>query len=117
MEMQQIVSLIDDSIPNHKLVSPRFKPARLRVVSAYGVEAGRASVKGSPDLILLALDIPNFYGFEFCRRLKSHPATAAIRVTFLTGNTDFYNMIGGLDKRGPNRAQVADEPEEIVKTV
>ena len=41
-----------------------------------------------PDLILLALMLPDMDGYAVCRTLKADPATRAIPVIFLTASTD-----------------------------
>ncbi len=41
-----------------------------------------------PDLILLAITMPDMGGFEVCRRLKESAKTAHIPVIFLAGNVD-----------------------------
>jgi CheY-like chemotaxis protein len=37
-----------------------------------------------PDAVVLDVNLPDFDGFEVCRRLKADPATASIPVVFLS---------------------------------
>ena len=50
-----------------------------------GFEAGRKLSAFMPDIILLDLMMPGLDGFDICRRIKSDPATAQIRVIAMTG--------------------------------
>jgi PAS domain S-box-containing protein len=49
-----------------------------------GSEALRLAAD-EPDLIILDIDLPDLNGFEVCRRIKAHPATASIPVLHLSG--------------------------------
>lgn len=40
-----------------------------------------------PDLVILDILMPDADGYEICRQLKATPATAAIPVIFLSGET------------------------------
>lgn len=49
-----------------------------------GFEAGRRFSIFKPNIILLDLMMPGMDGFEVCRRIKSEPANAQIRVIAMT---------------------------------
>jgi excisionase family DNA binding protein len=50
-----------------------------------GFEAGSKLLSFAPDVMLLDLMMPGMNGFDVCHRVKSDPATAAIRVIAMTG--------------------------------
>jgi len=48
-------------------------------------------------LILLDVVMPGLSGFELCRMLKNDPQTMYVPVIFLSGATDTFNKVQGLD--------------------
>lgn len=48
-----------------------------------GAEALELVTAAPPDLVLLGVQLPDINGFEVCRRIKGHPATAAVMVVQL----------------------------------
>jgi PAS domain S-box-containing protein len=71
-----------------------------------------------PDLIILDVNLPDLDGFEVCRRIKAHPATAAIPVLHLSGvfvspDDRSSALEGGADAYLTKPA----EPRELVATV
>jgi len=46
-----------------------------------------------PDVVLLDIRMPGMGGLDVCRKLKSNPATAAIRVLMITGYDDRQNRL------------------------
>ncbi len=59
----------------------------LKVDVAYdGFDAGRQLQRLRPHLVLLDIMMPGLDGVEVCKRLKSEPETAGIRVIAMTGH-------------------------------
>jgi len=54
--------------------------------------------KYQPDLILLDVLLPGASGFAVLKELKAHPATEAIPVFMLTGQSDGPSILKGLDR-------------------
>ncbi len=50
-----------------------------------------------PDLILLDVMMPEMDGYEVCRRLKEHKATAQIPIIFITGKHGEQDEIKGFE--------------------
>ncbi len=49
-----------------------------------GEQALEIARREKPDLLFLDILMPNINGYEVCKRLKSDPATAHIRIVMLT---------------------------------
>ena len=94
---QAVVLVIDDAEDIRNLVLQVLAPALQVRAAADGVEGVREALKApQPDLILLDVVMPGRSGFEVCKALKANPATAAIPVIFLSGQSDAEHEVEGL---------------------
>ena len=92
------VLVVDDSLPNRKLLEARLQDEYFEVLGATsGAEAITLAQRWSPDIILLDVLMPVMDGFEACRRLKAQPATAHIPVVMVTSLNDQSERVRGLD--------------------
>lgn len=92
------VLVVDDSLPNRKLLEARLQDEYFEVLGATsGAEAITLAQRWSPDIILLDVLMPVMDGFEACRRLKSQPNTAHIPVVMVTSLDDQSERVRGLD--------------------
>jgi two-component system cell cycle response regulator len=92
------VLVVDDSLPNRKLLEARLQDEYFEVLgAASGAEAITLAQRWSPDIILLDVLMPVMDGFEACRRLKAQPATAHIPVVMVTSLNDQSERVRGLD--------------------
>ena len=85
----RFVILVVDDTPENIDVATALLASKYTVKAAVnGPMALKIAEKQSPDLILLDIQMPGMDGYEVCRRLKADPATTAIPVIFLTGESD-----------------------------
>ncbi|MFM7302902.1 MAG: response regulator, partial [Alphaproteobacteria bacterium] len=92
------VLVVDDSLPNRKLLEARLQDEYFEVLgAASAAEAITLAQRWSPDIILLDVLMPVMDGFEACRRLKAQPATAHIPVVMVTSLNDQSERVRGLD--------------------
>jgi formate hydrogenlyase transcriptional activator len=85
----QTVLVVDDDAASLGALLECLRRDGFRVLVAQdGRSACERAEYGQPDLILLDVMMPDFDGFETCRRLKARPATAEIPVLFLTALAD-----------------------------
>jgi PAS domain S-box-containing protein len=85
---QGAVLYIEDNPANLKLVK-RFlaRYPQIEFLSAsLGEDGVRLARKARPDLILLDLHLPDFWGDEVLRRLREHPSTCEIPVVMLSAD-------------------------------
>jgi putative two-component system response regulator len=112
--MSQKILIIDDSIPQHKLIKTVLREQAVEFESAYGGKAGLALATSSqPDLILLDVDMIDMNGFEVCRMLKFNPATSAIPVIFLTVSATIDEKIYGIELQAVDYVHKPFDPEEL----
>ena len=93
--------LVVDDTPENIDVATALLASKYTVKAAVnGPMALKIAEKKSPDLILLDIQMPGMDGYEVCRRLKADPATSAIPVIFLTGESGVESEVaeaGGSD--------------------
>ena len=83
-----VILAVDDAPENLDIVK-NLLASRYTVKAAInGPMALKIASKQPPDLILLDIQMPGMSGYEVCRQLKADPATSAIPVIFLTGESD-----------------------------
>lgn len=79
------ILLVEDHEDNRKIYRTILEHFGFNVLLASDGEEGiRVAESGSPDLILLDIDIPVLDGLEVARQLKAAPATARIPIVALT---------------------------------
>jgi two-component system cell cycle response regulator len=99
------VLVVDDSLPNRKLLEARLQDEYFEVLgAASAAEAITLAQRWSPDIILLDVLMPVMDGFEACRRLKAQPATAHIPVVMVTSLNDQSERVRGLDAGADGQA-------------
>jgi two-component system cell cycle response regulator len=92
------VLVVDDLVPNVKLLSAKLQAEYFDVITASsGPEALDRVAATPPDLILLDVMMPGMDGFEVCRRLKANPKTTHIPVVMITALSDSENRVRGLE--------------------
>ncbi len=84
-QMQQTILIVDDDPENIRILREILHLTYAIRVAKRGDKALQiAQSDQPPDLIILDAIMPEMDGYEVCRRLKEHPATASIPVIFVT---------------------------------
>ncbi len=89
--MNGVVLYIDDSQDNVFLLQRLFKNRRPDIqlrTAMTGRDGIEAAIDDQPDLILLDNRLPDTNGEQVLRQLAAAPATAAIPVVILSGDSD-----------------------------
>src|SRR5919107_4895715 len=87
------ILIVDDTGESLRLLAALLESRHYDVVTATnGQEALAAVAHDRPDLVLLDVYMPGLDGYEVCRRLRQHPATAYLPVVMITAS-------GGQEKR------------------
>lgn len=91
------VLVVDDLLPNRRLLEAKLKSEYYEVDTAEnGIEALEQVKKNPPDIILLDVMMPEMDGFETCRLLKENQETAFIPVVMVTALSDVQDRVQGL---------------------
>jgi two-component system cell cycle response regulator len=96
--MSARVLVVDDLLPNVKLLEARLTAEYFNVTTAFsGPEALSAATANPPDIVLLDVMMPGMDGFEVCRRLKADPRTRHVPVVMVTALSDVEDRLRGLE--------------------
>ncbi|WP_363347267.1 PleD family two-component system response regulator [Methylocystis echinoides] len=91
------VLIVDDLLPNVKLLEVRLTAEYFDVVSATnGPQALELCRSGACDIVLLDVMMPGMDGFEVCTRLKADPATMHLPVVMVTALDQPADRVRGL---------------------
>ncbi len=109
---------VDDDEGNRRSLAYFLRHAGFLTREASNGRDALQMATDQPDLIILDVGLPDLDGFEVCRRIKAHPATAAIPVlhmsgVFVTTDDKAHALDGGAD--GYLTKPV--EPRELLATV
>ena len=74
------VLVVDDDDAGRYTTSRILRSANFEVTEAPSGSAALTAVASRPDVVLLDMQLPDFDGFEICRRIKSDPRTQSVRV-------------------------------------
>ncbi len=96
--MSARVLVVDDVLPNVKLLAAKLTREYFDVITAYnGPEALELVRKESPDIVLLDVMMPGMDGFEVCEKIRSDPDTMHIPVVMVTALSDVTDRVRGLE--------------------
>lgn len=92
------VLVVDDLLPNVKLLEAKLTSEYFDVVTAGDGPSALASIaQNAPDIVLLDVMMPGMDGFEVCRRIKDDPKTTHIPVVMVTALSDSADRVRGLE--------------------
>lgn len=92
------VLVVDDVVPNVKLLEAKLNSEYFDVLSAYsGPEALEVVEREHPDIVLLDVMMPGMDGFEVCQRIKANPETMHIPVVMITALDQPADRVAGLE--------------------
>lgn len=96
--MSARVLVVDDLLPNVKLLEARLTAEYFNVTTAFsGPGALEIATANPPDIILLDVMMPGMDGFEVCRRLKADQRTRHVPVVMVTALSDVEDRVRGLE--------------------
>jgi len=82
-----------------------------------GMEALTRVKEEPPDLIISDIMMPEMDGYEFCRHIRSHPATALLPFIFLTAKDKIDDRIEGIRLGADAYLTKAFHPSELLAIV
>lgn len=109
------VLVVDDDAKTVELVRLYLERDGFQILTAYdGVQALSLARKGSPDLIVLDLMLPDLDGFEVCRTLRHE---SDVPIIMLTARTTDQDKLTGLDLGADDYVIKPFSPRELAARV
>lgn len=90
------ILVVDDERSVRLLINSILCQDYIVIQASTGQEAFEIACCEKIDLILLDINMPDFHGFDVCRKLKNDPKTALIPIIFVTANNQDQDEIAGL---------------------
>lgn len=94
------ILIVDDVKANVDVLVQLLRDDHKLSVALGGEAALKAAEKLPPDLVLLDIVMPGMDGYEVCRRLRAHPATAEVPVMFLSALDEVRSKALGFEAGG-----------------
>ena len=116
--MQQSIIVIEDDRDLCTLLEYNLANNGYTVNILHRLDGALEIVRDSrPDLILLDVMLPDGDGFEFCRQLRIHNATADVPVLFLTARSQEVDRVLGLEIGGDDYITKPFSPRELLARI
>jgi PAS domain S-box-containing protein len=111
------ILIIDDEIPNLKLLTEYLSQAGYRVrPTEKPQQAIDSALAKPPALILLDVRMPEMDGFEVCKRLKQDERTRDIPIIFVSALQDVKDKVRGFEAGGVDYiTKPFQEPEVLAR--
>jgi PAS domain S-box-containing protein len=114
-DARSTILFVDDDEENRLALSWIFRTAGFAVKEAATGSDALRLVAERPDLVILDVNLPDMNGFEVCKRIKAHPATAAIPILHLSACfISSQDKVNGLDSGADGYLIKPVEPQELV---
>jgi two-component system alkaline phosphatase synthesis response regulator PhoP len=109
------ILVVDDDVKTVELVKLYLERDGFETLAAHdGVEALNLARKGSPDLIVLDLMLPDLDGLEVCRTLRHE---SDVPIIMLTARTTDRDKLAGLDLGADDYVTKPFSPKELAARV
>jgi DNA-binding response OmpR family regulator len=83
--MAKKILIVEDNIVILTMQKQIFEMEGYEIITAQeGMDALKKIHEGSPDVVLLDVNIPGMNGFELCRQIKEDPALKSIIVVMIS---------------------------------
>jgi len=112
-QKNNVILVVDDQPNNLKVVASVLSDIYTLSFANNGPTALKMLEKGTPDLILLDIMMPEMDGFDVCEKIKANPKTKNIPIIFLTAKTDIADIIKGFETGAVDYITKPFNPTEV----
>ena len=117
-ERIQDILIVDDQLPNLRVLSLMLKHNDYKVRKATDGESAIEAVKiKQPDLILLDIQMPGMDGYEVCHKLKSNDETKDIPIIFISALSEVFDKVKAFDMGGVDYITKPFQEEEVLARI
>jgi signal transduction histidine kinase len=116
---ESLILNVDDYIPGRYARTKLLRQAGYPVIEAgSGKETLEMVETHKPVLVLLDVNLPDFSGFEVCKRLRGNPQTAATTILHISASSILtQHQVSGLDSGADGYLVEPVEPAILLATV
>jgi CheY-like chemotaxis protein len=112
------ILVVDDKLDTLLLFREIFSGRGYQIDTAESADAAQEKIiTDPPDLVLLDVVMPGKSGYELCRELKDDPKTQFIPIIMITGLSDRYDRVKGIEAGADDFLSKPLYPEEIFARV
>jgi DNA-binding response OmpR family regulator len=112
------ILIVDDDPELARIIETTLKFAGLSTSVTYsGQDAITYAREDPPDVILLDMMLPSISGLEVCKTLKNDPLTSAIRIIFISGQTDQDDIVAGITAGADEYLTKPFSPTELLDLI
>lgn len=112
------ILIVDDTPENLQVLSATLSDRGYKVRGVInGKMAIRAAKSGSPDLILLDIQMPEMNGYAVCKQLKAEPQTSKIPVIFISALDEVLDKVKSFEVGGVDYITKPFQVEEVLARV
>ncbi|EFO80785.1 response regulator receiver [Oscillochloris trichoides DG-6] len=112
--MAQRILVVDDSPINIKAVALALEAIGYEILEATdGRMALEVAAETLPDMLILDVQMPEFDGYEVCRRLRRQPAFMTRPILMLSANNALHERVQGLEAGADDYMAKPFEAEEL----
>jgi CheY-like chemotaxis protein len=116
--MGEKILVVDDDLDTLKLVGMMLQRQGFNIVAAVnGAQALSKVPIEKPDLILLDVMMPDYDGFEVCRRIRSDPAFASVPILMFTAKAQVDDKVQGFEAGADDYLPKPTHPAELLAHV
>jgi twitching motility two-component system response regulator PilH len=116
--MSHHVLVVDDSPSQREMIATLLKTSGMQVTVASNGEEGLQSLDSSlPDLVITDVVMPKMNGYEFCRKIKSNPATEHIPVLMCTSKGEEFDRYWGMKQGADAYIAKPFKPDDLNEAV
>lgn len=109
------ILVVDDILPNARILCQLLEQEGYQATMALSPEQALHNLAHmSCDLVLLDIRMPQMDGYELCRRLKAHPATADIPVIFVSALEEPLDKVRAFEVGGADYLTKPLNIQEVV---
>jgi DNA-binding response OmpR family regulator len=116
--MGEKILVVDDDLDTLKLVGMMLQRQGFSIIAAVNGAQALAKVPAEkPDLILLDVMMPDYDGFEVCRRIRSDPAFASVPILMFTAKAQVDDKVKGFEAGADDYLPKPTHPAELLAHV
>ena len=116
--MSARILVVDDTPANIKVLTDVLSSAGYQVTAvANGADALARITAEPPDLVMLDVVMPGLSGYDVCRQIRAHPATALLPVLLVTSLDPRRERVGGIEAGADDFLSRPFHPPELLARV